>query len=111
MKEVHAHVSNLARWTAEQMENIPGIHIYGRHDLETTSGVVSFLHENIHAEDLAHLMDAGGFAVRTGHHCAQPLMEALGVSSTARASFWIYNTKEEAEAFVNHLRGVVDRFS
>ena len=111
MKDVHEHVSSLARWTAKQMRDIPGIRIYGRHDLETTSGVVSFLHEKIHAEDLAHLMDAGGFAVRTGHHCAQPLMEALGVSSTARASFWIYNTKEEAEAFVNHLRGVVDRFS
>ena len=55
-------------------------------------------------------MDAGGFAVRTGHHCAQPLMEAMGVGSTNRASVWIYNTMEEAEAFVSHLESIVSRF-
>ena len=111
MKEVHEHVSNLARYTATEMSKIPGIKIYGRHDLATCSGVVSFLHENIHAEDLAHLLDSGGFAVRTGHHCAQPLMEALGVSSTARISFWLYNTQHEAEAFIEYLTNIVERFS
>ena len=58
-----------------------------------------------------YLLDEGGFAVRTGHHCAQPLMDALGVPSTNRASFWIYNTMREAEAFIEHLRYVVERFS
>ena len=110
MKEVHEHISNLAKETAASMSTIPGIKIYGRHDLESCSGVVSFLHEKIHAEDLAHLLDSGGFAVRTGHHCAQPLMEALGVSSTARISFWLYNTKEEANSFVEHLTSIVERF-
>ena len=110
MKEVHQHISNLAKETAARMSTIPGIKIYGRQDLESCSGVVSFLHEKIHAEDLAHLLDSGGFAVRTGHHCAQPLMEALGVSSTARISFWLYNTKEEANSFVEHLTSIVERF-
>ena len=111
MQLVHEHVSNLARITSEKMSSIPGIKIYGRHDLDTCSGVVSFLHESIHAEDLAHLLDSGGFAVRTGHHCAQPLMEALGVSSTARISFWLYNTLEEADAFIDYLSSIVQRFS
>ena len=110
MKMVHEHVSNLAKMTANKMSSIPGIRIYGRHDLNTCSGVVSFLHDSIHAEDLAHLLDSGGFAVRTGHHCAQPLMEALGVSSTARVSFWIYNTVEEADAFIDYLTSIVERF-
>lgn len=110
MKMVHHHVSNLAKITAKKMSSIPGIRIYGRHDLNTCSGVVSFLHDSIHAEDLAHLLDSGGFAVRTGHHCAQPLMEALGVSSTARVSFWIYNTVEEADAFIDYLTSIVERF-
>ncbi len=110
MVDVHQHVSTLARNTAEEMAKIPGIKIYGRHDLETCSGVVSFLHEKIHAEDLAHLLDSGGFAVRTGHHCAQPLMEALGVSSTARISFWLYNTENEASSFIEHLANIVERF-
>jgi len=110
MVDVHQHVSTLARNTAEEMAKIPGIRIYGRHDLETCSGVVSFLHEKIHAEDLAHLLDSGGFAVRTGHHCAQPLMEALGVSSTARISFWLYNTENEASSFIEHLANIVERF-
>ena len=72
---------------------------------------LSFLHEEIQSQDLALLLDEGGFAVRTGHHCAQPLMDALGVPSTNRASFWIYNTMEEAVAFIEHLKYVLDRFS
>ena len=56
-------------------------------------------------------MDAGGFAMRTGHHCAQPLLEAYGVTSTNRVSFYLYNTKAEAEAFVEHLRYIVGKFA
>ena len=90
---------------------IPGITVFGNPEMEEAIGVVSFLHEPIQAQDLGSLLDAGGFAVRTGHHCAQPLMEAMGVGSTNRASVWFYNTMEEAESFVSHLRNIVDRFS
>ncbi|SVC72038.1 uncharacterized protein METZ01_LOCUS324892, partial [marine metagenome] len=92
MKEVHDHINDVASWTAAQMMDIPGIKIYGDPDRDDSSGAVSFLHESIQSQDLALLLDEGGFAVRTGHHCAQPLMDALGVPSTNRASFWIYNT-------------------
>jgi cysteine desulfurase/selenocysteine lyase len=64
----------------------------------------------LHAEDIAHLMDAGGFALRTGHHCAQPLLAALGISSTVRASFWIHNSIEEADSFIAHMTEIIKRF-
>ena len=89
MKDIHDHIHKIASWTGEEMKKIPGIK----------------------SQDLAFLLDQGGFAVRTGHHCAQPLMDALGVPSTNRASFWIYNTQEEVESFIEHLTDVCKRFS
>ncbi|HIG33605.1 MAG TPA: SufS family cysteine desulfurase [Candidatus Poseidoniales archaeon] len=111
MKDVHSHINRIASWTAEKISEIEGITVYGDSSRNDSSGAVSFLHNSIQSQDLAFLLDEGGFAVRTGHHCAQPLMDALGVPSTNRASFWLYNTMEEAEAFVTHLSDVVDRFS
>lgn len=111
MAEVHSHVSGLARRTAEAISVLPGITVHGRHDLPTASGVVTFSHEKLHAEDIAHLMDAGGFALRTGHHCAQPLLAALGVAATIRASFWIHNTSAEADSFIAHLSDIIERFA
>ena len=90
---------------------VAGIRIYGNPEDKQGSGAVSFLHETIQSLDLALFLDEGGFAVRTGHHCAQPLMDALNVPSTNRISFWIYNTMEEAEMFVEYLKYVVGRFS
>jgi len=111
MKEVHSHINRIASWTAGRISEIEGITVYGDPSRNDSSGAVSFLHDSIQSQDLALLLDEGGFAVRTGHHCAQPLMNALGVPSTNRASFWLYNTMEEAEAFVDHLSYVADRFS
>ena len=111
MREVPNHINDIASWTAAQMRDIPGIKISAAPEREDSSGAVSFLHESIQSQDLALLLDEGGFAVRTGHHCAQPLMDALGVPSTNRASFWIYNTMGEAESFVEYLSQVVERFA
>jgi cysteine desulfurase/selenocysteine lyase len=111
MDEVHQHIHDLGAHTAAGIAIIPGIKVYGDHTDPTCSGVVSFLHETIHAEDLAHFLDLGGFAVRTGHHCAQPLMRKLGITATNRASFYLYNTKEEADAFIAHLERVVGRLT
>ena len=110
MDEVHHHIRGLAKLTAEKIKSVQGITVYGDHSVDEGSGVVSFLHDSIHAEDLARFMDAGGFAMRTGHHCAQPLLDAYGVSSTNRVSFYLYNTEDEANAFVDHLRYVVEKF-
>jgi cysteine desulfurase/selenocysteine lyase len=111
MEEVHQHIHDLAVHTATEISKISGIKVYGDHTDPTCSGVVSFLHETIHAEDLSHFLDLGGFAVRTGHHCAQPLMRRLGITATNRASFYLYNTLEEADAFITHLEKVVGRLT
>ena len=111
MKDIHNHVHQIASWTGREMNKIPGIKIYGDPDNKNSSGAVSFLHETIQSQDLAFLLDEGGFAVRTGHHCAQPLMDALGVPSTNRASFWIYNTQEEVESFISHLKFICEKFA
>ena len=92
MEAVHTHIRGLAIYTADELKSVSGITVYGDHSVAEGSGVVSFLHNSIHAEDLARFMDAGGFAMRTGHHCAQPLLDAYGVSSTNRVSFYLYNT-------------------
>ena len=84
--------------------------VYGRHD-EDDSAVVSFLHPTLHSEDLAHLLDARGVAVRTGHHCAQPLLHRLGINGTVRASFYIYNTMDEAKQFIQHTKDILERFA
>ena len=111
MKEIHSHIHKIASWTSIEMKKIPGIIIYGNPESSDSSGAISFLHESIQSLDMALLLDEGGFAVRTGHHCAQPLMDALSVPSTNRASFWIYNTMDEAKLFIKHLKYIVERFA
>ena len=105
----HARLIDLAGWVAEELRAL-GITVYGRHGPEDAA-VVSFLHPTLNSEDMAHLLDARGFAVRTGHHCAQPLLNRLGISGTVRASFYVYNTKEEAEGFVDEIKDIVEKFA
>ncbi len=111
MVDIHNHVHEIAAYAGKEMIKIPGIKIFGDPSNRDSSGAVSFLHETIQSQDLALLLDQGGYAVRTGHHCAQPLMDALGVPSTNRASFWIYNTQEEVEGFITHLKYICERFT
>ena len=109
LNEQHQRLLEIARYVAEELRSL-GMTVYGRHD-ENDSSVVSFLHPTLHSEDFAHLLDARGVAVRTGHHCAQPLLNRLGISGTVRASFYIYNTMEDAEEFLMHLRDILERFA
>ena len=111
MDAAHKHTLKLAKNAADGLRKIPGIKIYGNHSKDDVSGVVSFLHESLHAEDIARMLDSMGIAVRTGHHCAQPLMRRLDVTATNRASFYFYNTLEESNAFVDALKTIVERFA
>ncbi|RAH16547.1 MAG: cysteine desulfurase [Methanobacteriota archaeon] len=111
IEEMHRHTLKLAKNASDGLKRIPGITVYGDHSKEDVSGVVSFLHETLHAEDIARLLDSMGIAVRTGHHCAQPLMRRLGVKATNRASFYFYNTLKESEAFVNAIKMIVEKFA
>ena len=108
LDSVEAHETELTRYCMEQLQTIEGMKIYGPkapHD-----AVVSFNVGNIHHLDIGTLLDRLGIAVRTGHHCAQPLMDRLAISGTVRASFALYNTKEEVDALVAGLRRVVQMF-
>lgn len=98
MDNIQEHEHDLAKYAVEQMQNIPGMRIFGQPHL--WGGPVSFLVGDIHHLDLGTLLDRLGIAVRTGHHCAQPLMERLGIQGTVRASFGLYNTREEVDAMV-----------
>lgn len=107
LDNIEAHEEKLLRYTTEKMTaEIPGLKIYG--EARHKSAVISFLVEDIHPYDIGMLLDGLGIAVRTGHHCAQPLMERLGIPGTVRASFAAYNTVEEADAFVSGLKRVVE---
>ena len=101
---IAAHEHELMKWTTAEMMKIPGMRIFG-----TAPGkcaVISFLMGRAHHYDTGMLLDKLGIAVRTGHHCAQPLMESLGIEGTVRASFGLYNTRAEAEAFIAALHRI-----
>ena len=105
----HARLIDIASWVADELRAM-GMTVYGRHGPDDAA-VVSFLHPTINSEDMAHLLDARGFAVRTGHHCAQPLLNRLGITGTVRASFYVYNTREEAEGLVKEIKEITEKFA
>lgn len=108
MDNIAAHERELTTYCMEQMHTIPGMRLFG--DTPNKDAVVSFLVGDIHHLDMGTLLDRLGIAVRTGHHCAQPLMERLGIQGTVRASFALYNTKDEIDALVNGIRRVSTMF-
>ena len=105
---VAAHETELTRYCMEQLRSIGGITIYGPD--EPHDAVVSFNVDGVHHLDIGTLLDRLGIAVRTGHHCAQPLMSRLGIPGTVRASFALYNTKEEVDTLAEGLRRVMQMF-
>ena len=105
---IQRHEEELTSYCMEQLQTIDGMHIYGPTDKR--DAVVSFNVGDIHHLDMGTLLDRLGIAVRTGHHCAQPLMDRLGISGTVRASFALYNTKEEIDALVAGIRRVSQMF-
>jgi cysteine desulfurase/selenocysteine lyase len=110
MARVREHERELLRYALEKMRHVKGLKIHGLLDVDQRSGVISFEFEDIHAHDIAHILDAEGVAVRAGHHCAQPLMEWLDAASTARMSVYLYTTKGEIDALVAALEKVRERF-
>ena len=108
LDSVETHEKDLTRYCMEQLRTIDGVTIYGPD--EPHDAVVSFNVAGIHHLDIGTLLDRLGIAVRTGHHCAQPLMTRLGIQGTVRASFALYNTKEEVDTLVAGLRRVVQMF-
>ena len=108
LDNISAYEQELTTYALERMKAIPDMRIFG--DAGNRGGVISFLVGNIHHFDMGTLLDRLGIAVRTGHHCAQPLMIRLGIEGTVRASFAIYNTKEEVDTFIAGLERVIKMF-
>lgn len=108
MENIAAHEHELTRYAMQRLKEINGMRIFG--EAENKSSVISFLVGNIHHLDMGTLLDRLGIAVRTGHHCAQPLMIRLGIEGTVRASFGLYNTKEEVDALAAGIERVSRMF-
>lgn len=108
LDNIFAHEQELTRYAMEQMKEIPGMRLFGTS--QHKDAVISFLVGDIHHLDMGTLLDRLGIAVRTGHHCAEPLMHRLGISGTVRASFALYNTKEEVDALIAGIKRVSQMF-
>ncbi|PEJ58173.1 MULTISPECIES: cysteine desulfurase [unclassified Bacillus (in: firmicutes)] len=108
MDNIEKHEHEIANYALEQLSTVKGVTIYGP---KHRAGLVTFNVEDVHPHDVATVLDVEGIAVRAGHHCAQPLMRWLKVSATARASFYLYNTKEDVDAFVKGLVKTKEYFS
>ena len=100
---IRKHERALTKHALRQLSRVSGIRIFGPTDTAIRGGVVSFTLAGIHPHDIAQILDAEGVAVRSGQHCAMPLHLRFGVAATTRASFYLYNTKEEVDALVNGL--------
>ena len=110
MDSIYAHEKELTRYAVSKMRDIEGMHIFGHSEGAECDAVISFQVGNIHHLDMGTLLDRLGIAVRTGHHCAEPLMRRLGVEGTCRASFGLYNTKSEIDALVSGIMRIRSMF-
>lgn len=111
MDNVLAYEKDLVKYTLPRLLAIDGVRVYGPHDPDKHTGVLSFNLWGLHPHDLATGLDMEGIAVRAGHHCAQPLMEYLNVEATARASFYFYNTQQDADRFIHAITAVKEFFA
>ena len=109
MDSIHDHEANLSKYALGELKKLGDVEVYG--PSEGRAGIISFNIGNAHPHDVAQLLDADGVAVRAGHHCAQPLMNWLKVSSTSRASFYLYNTESEVDVFVESLDKIKEMFN
>ncbi len=110
MDNVRQHEIELTTYALEKFAKIPGLQIYGTKDIAKRGGVISFNFADVHPHDVADIIDKEGISLRSGHHCAQVLMERLNVAATSRASFYIYNTKEDVDALIDSLNIVAKVF-
>jgi len=111
MDNIRQHEMEITDYALRRLSELDRMVIYGPMDVEKRGGVVSFNYGNLHPHDVGTVLDRHGVAIRAGHHCTQPLMRQLGVSGTARASFYLYNTLEEVDVLVEALKAAREFFS
>lgn len=111
LENINQYEHELVQYVLPKLLEVDGVEVYGPNDAEKHTSVISFNVDGVHPHDLATALDMQGVAVRAGHHCAQPLLSYLKVSSTARASFYFYNTKEEADRFIESVIAAKEFFT
>ena len=111
MENVHAYEQELVDYVLPKLQAIEGLTVYGPEDPNQHTGVIAFNIDGLHPHDVATALDYEGVAVRAGHHCAQPLITHLGISSAARASFYVYNTKEDCDKLVEAILATKEFFN
>ena len=111
MEAVRGHEMEITEYALEKLARLKGVHTYGPKDVKKRAGVVSFTIDGAHPHDIASILDVEGICVRSGHHCAQPLMERFNLPATARASFYIYNDMDDADALVAGIKKVQEVFA
>ncbi len=109
MDAIAAHEHEITEYALERLEEVPGVKVFGP-AAQYKGGVASFTLEGVHPHDVAQILDKDGIAVRAGHHCAQPLHEKFGIPATSRASFYLYNTKDEVDLLINGIYKVKELF-
>lgn len=109
MDKIAAHEHEITEYALDRLEEIPGVKLFGP-SADKKGGVAAFTLEGVHPHDVAQILDRDGIAVRAGHHCAQPLHEKFGIPATSRASFYLYNTREEVDLLVNGIYKVKEMF-
>lgn len=110
MDNIHAHEKKLTERALRQLKEIPGLRIIGPETTENRGGAISFTVQGVHPHDLGQVLDDHGVSIRVGHHCAWPLHRACGAQSTARASFYLYNTEEEVDKLVDAIKAAREFF-
>jgi cysteine desulfurase/selenocysteine lyase len=110
MDNIAAHEHEITEYALERLEEVPGLKLFGP-SADKKGGVAAFTFEGIHPHDVAQILDRDGIAIRAGHHCAQPLHEKFGIPATSRASFYLYNTKDEVDMLVNGIYKVREMFA
>ena len=106
IEKIYEHEQNLLKYATEKIKNLNEVKIIG--NSKKKAGIISFVVKNTHPNDVGVILDNQGIAVRTGHHCCQPLMEFYNISSTVRASFGVYNTFEEIDCFYDGLKNAIN---
>lgn len=106
LEDIYKHELDLTEYALEKMQEIPYINIQGPKSMDNRGGIISFTMDDIHPHDVASIVDSYGVAIRAGHHCAQPLMKYLGLNSSSRLSFFLYNTKDDVDEFISAIKNV-----
>jgi cysteine desulfurase/selenocysteine lyase len=103
LDKIRQHEKQITRYALDRLKEFPEVIVYGPPDVENRGGLVAFTLGDVHPHDLATFLDQDGIAIRAGHHCTMPLHKRLGLTATARASFYLYNTRDEVDAFIEAL--------